>query len=154
MSLDPVYQILDGYSKEDQAARDGCSVLTQLKYGLEGVVGIAGTGAIATGGAGALGGLFGAADESGAASTYIDLTRAGSIRNIGTDTTNTEFADTLTSNGWTSSVSKDGAVQIFEKNGAKYVLRQKADSYSGWTADFTPAGSARITLKIRLGYAP
>jgi len=93
-----------------------------------------------------------AAEEGGAANSYIDLTSGGSIRNIGTDATNTEFADTLASNGWTSSVSQNGAVQIFQKDGAKYVLREYAESYSGWTADFTPDGSTRATLKIRLGY--
>lgn len=83
--------------------------------------------------------------------TYIDLTRGGSVQNVGTDTTHGEFAKTLTENGWVSQMSKDGTVQIFQKDGAKYVLRAQAGSYAGWTADYTPAGSPDITLKIRLG---
>ena len=80
------------------------------------------------------------------------LTRpqAGQLK-IGTSSTHTEFADTLTNNGWIAQTSKDGTVQIFTKDGAKYVLREKAASYAGWSADFTPAGSPRATLKIRLG---
>jgi hypothetical protein len=90
----------------------------------------------------------------GESRTYVDLTRGGSVRNIGTDATHSEFTDTLTSSGWISRTSKDGAVQILQKDGAKYVLREKAGSYSGWSADFTPAGSSDVALKIRLGYQP
>ena len=100
--------------------------------------------------------LFGVAefddpDLPGESQTYIDQTTGGSIKNIGTSSTHTEFADTLTNNGWIAQTSKDGTVQIFTKDGAKYVLREKAASYAGWPADFTPAGSPRATLKIRLG---
>ena len=91
----------------------------------------------------------------GDARSYVNLTKGGSIRNVGTNTTHTEFAETLTSGGWISRTSKDGAVQIFQRNGAKYVLRSENSSgYAGWTADFTPAGSTRHTLEIRLGYVP
>ncbi|MGP8150103.1 MAG: hypothetical protein ACLPXU_05385 [Acidimicrobiales bacterium] len=95
---------------------------------------------------------LGGVDAGGESSTYVDLTRGGSIQNIGTSVTETEFADTLKSNGWTSRPSQDGKVETFEKDGAKYVLREFADSYRGWTADYTPEGSDRFTLKIRLGY--
>lgn len=91
----------------------------------------------------------------GDARSYVNLTKGGSIRNVGTNTTHTEFAETLTSGGWISRTSKDGAVQIFQRDGAKYVLRSKNSSgYAGWNADFTPAGSTRHTLEIRLGYVP
>jgi hypothetical protein len=43
----------------------------------------------------------------------------------------------------------DGQVRIFTKDGAKYVLRENAPSYDGWSAVFTPADSSRVTLKIR-----
>ncbi|WP_074788426.1 RHS repeat-associated core domain-containing protein [Austwickia chelonae] len=86
--------------------------------------------------------------------TYIDLTKGGSIRNVGTNATHTEFADTLTAGRRISRTSRDGAVQIFQRDGAKYVLRERAGSYGGWTADFTPAGAQDVTLKIRLGYTP
>jgi hypothetical protein len=96
----------------------------------------------------------GAEGGAGASSTYVDLTKGGSVLNIGTDATNTEFSQTLSSSGWTVRSSADGAVQIFEKDGARYVLRSNAGSYSGWTADYYPAGSSNITLKLRLGYTP
>jgi|GEM_PF-4922049 len=100
-------------------------------------------------------GVAAEAEGSGAANSYIDLTRGSSVRNIGTNATHTEFADTLTNSGWTSRLSKDGSVQIFEKDGAKYILRSKNSSgYPGWTADFTPAGSTSHTLELRLGYTP
>jgi hypothetical protein len=95
------------------------------------------------------------AEGIGDARTSIDLTKGGSVRNVGTNTTHTEFAENLTSGGWISRTSKDGAVQIFQRDGAKYVLRSKNSSgYPGWTADFTPAGSTRHTLELRLGYTP
>ncbi|GAA1194230.1 hypothetical protein [Prauserella alba] len=87
--------------------------------------------------------------------TYVDLTKGRSIRNVGTDTTHKEFVDTLTRSGWISRTSKDGTVQIFSMDGAKYVVRGKNSSgYPGWTADFTPQGSTEKTLEIRLGYKP
>lgn len=85
--------------------------------------------------------------------TYVDLTRGNSIRNIGTNVSRADFADTLTSQGWVGRVSRDGQVQIFQKDGAKYILRSRNSSgYPGWTADFTPAGSTTHTIEIRLGY--
>lgn len=91
--------------------------------------------------------------ELGDARTYVNLTRRNSIRNVGTDATHAEFVDTLERAGWTSSTSKNGDVQIMQKDGAKFVLRSKNSSgYEGWTADFTPAGSKKHTVEIRLGY--
>ncbi|MGH3248465.1 MAG: hypothetical protein ACRDOI_19985 [Trebonia sp.] len=90
-------------------------------------------------------------DLPGESESYIDRTTGGSTRNIGTSTTHTEFGDALTGNGWSVRTSQDGTVQIFTKDGAKYILREKAGSYDGWSADFTPVGSSRVTLKIRLG---
>lgn len=87
--------------------------------------------------------------------SYVDLTRGGSKHNVGTDATHIEFADNLTNGGWAAHTSKDGNVQIFSKDGAKYVLRSKNSSdYPGWTADFTPVGSKGHTLEIRLGHRP
>jgi hypothetical protein len=86
---------------------------------------------------------------------YVDLTRGGAIRNVGTDATHSEFADKFTSSGWTSRTSSDGVVQIFQKDWAKYVLRSKNSSgCQGRTADFTPAGAKQHILEIRLGYTP
>ncbi len=72
--------------------------------------------------------------------------------NVGTSATHTEFADNLIAGGWSVRKSADGVVQIFEKDGARYVLRDKADSYGGWSADYYASGSTTITLKVRLGY--
>jgi hypothetical protein len=91
----------------------------------------------------------------GLSNTYVDITKGSSIGNVGTDATHDGFAANLSNGGWTSSASKDGAVQIFQRGGAKYVLRSKNSSgYPGWTADFTPAGSTQHMLEIRLGYTP
>jgi RHS repeat-associated protein len=90
----------------------------------------------------------------GLSRSYIDIAKGGSIRNVGTNATHTEFAGGLTGAGWASRTSKDGAVQIFSKDGAKYVLRERAGSHAGWTADFTASGASDVTLKIRLGHRP
>lgn len=92
--------------------------------------------------------------NTGDSCSIVDLTRPHSIRNIGTDVTHTDFAGTLTSEGWTSrAVGPGRRFTLFEKDGAKYLLRDKNSSgYNGWTADFTPAGSKKHVLEIRLGY--
>jgi RHS repeat-associated protein len=87
--------------------------------------------------------------------TYLNITKGRSRRNIGTNATHTEFAETLIQGGWISRTSPDGRVQIFSKDGAKYVLRRENSSgYPGWTADYTPSGAQGHTLEIRLGYPP
>ena len=88
----------------------------------------------------------------GQSDSYIDITRGSSVRNVGTNASHTEFSGTLLELGWTARNSKNGSVRIFERDGARYVLRSGADSYDGWSADFYAAGSTDITLKIRLGY--
>jgi uncharacterized protein RhaS with RHS repeats len=100
------------------------------------------------------GGRLAAKAESGAARSYIDITKGGSIRNVGTDATHTEFGESLMKGGWAAKTSQDGQVQMFQKDGAKYVLRERAGSHGGWTADFTPSGASDVALKIRLGYRP
>jgi hypothetical protein len=84
-------------------------------------------------------------------SKYEDITVGGSIQNRLTNVTHTEFGDNLVANGFSRIVSKDGKVLIYTKDGVKYTLREKADSYNGWTAEYFPAGSTGATLKIRLG---
>lgn len=66
MTFDPVYMILDGYSKEWDAAKNGCSAWTIAKYGAEGVIGVALTVAAAGGGAAGIGARFGAGAEGAA----------------------------------------------------------------------------------------
>jgi hypothetical protein len=62
-----------------------------------------------------------AAEDAGGitARSYVDVTKGTSVRNVVTDAAHTEFADTLKGNGWVSRGSKDGTVQIFDKDGAK-----------------------------------
>ena len=92
-------------------------------------------------------------DECGrSVAKYDDVTvRDSRFVNKRTDVGHQEFGETLVANGWEQSVSKDGKSFIYQKDGAKYALREKADSYAGWTADFTPAGTKKVTTKIRLG---
>jgi RHS repeat-associated protein len=82
---------------------------------------------------------------------YRDLTRPGSrFPNRGVDLTRSEFEQNLGAAGWSSRTSADGKVTIFEKNGARYVVRDNATSTGGPTADYYRPGSSDISLKIRL----
>jgi hypothetical protein len=161
--FNPAHHFLANVDNGWQLAQQGC--ITQATRALtNATINAATTAAIATSAARTLPTrhptpatetVSGAEKLIGESRTYVDLTRGGSIRNIGTDATHSEFAGTLTSSGWISRTSKDSAVQILQKDGAKYVLRSKNSSgYPGWTADFTPAGSKQHILEIRLGYTP
>lgn len=84
------------------------------------------------------------------ASKYEDITSPGArVPNRLTDVGPNEFGQNLEANGWTR-IDK-GPNIMYEKDGARYFLRGKADSYGGWTADFYKAGSKKADLKIRLG---
>ncbi|WP_324699060.1 RHS repeat domain-containing protein [Geobacillus icigianus] len=89
----------------------------------------------------------------GQKSKYINKTKGKSVRNIGTDVKVLSFVRNLRKSGWgyRRVKSKTQDVLLFEKNGARYVVRRYADSYDGWTAEYTPKGSKKATLKIRLG---
>lgn len=62
-----------------------------------------------------------------------------------------EFEKNLLDEGWSKSVSKDGKVVIYEKDGARYVIREDAKSTGGPTADYYKPGSKQIDTKIRMG---
>ncbi|EOQ04467.1 RHS repeat domain-containing protein, partial [Bacillus cereus] len=84
-------------------------------------------------------------------SSYKDVTKPGSIvRNRKTNLSRSQFEKNLSNNGWKTSKSKDGNVSIMMKNGAKYIVRNNAKSTKKPTADYTPKGKKRATLKIRL----
>nr|EJQ76484.1 RHS repeat-associated core domain-containing protein [Bacillus cereus HuA4-10] len=83
-------------------------------------------------------------------SSYKDVTKPGSIVNRKTNLTRRQFENNLSQNGWKTSKSKDGNVSIMIKNGAKYIVRNNAKSTKKPTADYTPKGKKRTTLKIRL----
>jgi RHS repeat-associated protein len=92
------------------------------------------------------------AEGTGKASKYEDITSPTSrYHNRGTDVTRQEFEKNLVEEGWTKSVSKDGKVVIYEKEGARYVIREDAKSTGGPTADYYKPGSNKIDTKIRLG---
>jgi RHS repeat-associated protein len=152
-TFDPFYSILDGIGKLPQDIQNGCTLAIAEDIA-ETVRGASGTLAAGLAGAAGVGGIAEDPEAIVTSNTYIDLTKGGSIQNIGTDATAQEFAANLLDGGWTSSLSKNGTVEIFQKGGAKYVLRDKNSSgYPGWTADYTPAGSTKKTLEIRLGYS-
>ncbi|MBM7086458.1 hypothetical protein JQN84_28410 [Micromonospora sp. MMS20-R2-29] len=84
------------------------------------------------------------------ASKYEDITSPGArMPNRLTDVGPNEFGRNLEANGWIR--TDKGPNIMYEKDGARYFLRGKADSYGGWTADFYKAGSKKADIKIRLG---
>jgi peptidoglycan hydrolase-like protein with peptidoglycan-binding domain len=84
-------------------------------------------------------------------SKYEDVTGPRSrVTNIETGLKKNEFERNLINDGWKRSIAGGGKVTIFEKDGARYVLRDNAKSTGGPTADFYPPGSKKFTMKIRL----
>ncbi|WP_207655526.1 RHS repeat-associated core domain-containing protein, partial [Desulfocucumis palustris] len=66
-------------------------------------------------------------EEAGEASEYKDITAPGSrYINESTNVSKNEFGENLTRSGWKKSVGKDGKTTIYEKDGAKYVLRDSS----------------------------
>lgn len=59
------------------------------------------------------------------------------------------FGKNLEANGW--SRTDKGPNIMYEKDGARYFLRGKANSHEGWTADYYNPGSKKADIKIRLG---
>ncbi|MFG2880679.1 RHS repeat-associated core domain-containing protein, partial [Streptomyces sp. NPDC048337] len=73
-----------------------------------------------------------------------------SVKNVQTDVGPKEFGENLIANGW-KHIDKGPGKDMYLKDGMKYFLRDKADSYDGWTADFYNVGQKQAGLKIRLG---
>jgi hypothetical protein len=100
-----------------------------------------------------VGRFFGKAEEAvetGAKfSRYEDVTTGRSVANRATNVSRADFAKNLESNGFTKTVSEDGKVTIFQKNGMKYTLRDTAKSTGGPTAEVFKNG--KLVAKIRLG---
>ena len=90
-------------------------------------------------------------DDDGPNSKYDRTTKERSVENRKTNVGRAEFEKNLRDGGWKESKSADGKVTIFEKDGARYVLRDNAKSTGGPTADFYNSGSSSVNLKIRLG---
>ncbi|WP_320066631.1 hypothetical protein [Micromonospora sp. RTGN7] len=85
-----------------------------------------------------------------AASKYEDITAPGArMLNKSTDVGPVAFGRNLEANGWVR--TDKGPNIMYEKDGARYFLRGKANSHEGWTADYYKAGSKKADIKIRLG---
>ncbi|MFI1869746.1 polymorphic toxin-type HINT domain-containing protein [Streptomyces jumonjinensis] len=84
------------------------------------------------------------------ASKYEDITSPGArMLNKSTDVGPVDFGKNLEANGW--SRTEKGSNLMYEKDGARYFLRGKANSHKGWTADYYNPGSKKADIKIRLG---
>jgi RHS repeat-associated protein len=95
--------------------------------------------------------LLGKADDvvdgARSASRYDDVTRGGSIENRATNVSRADFGKNLESQGFGKSVSKDGKVTIYQKDGVKYTIRDTSKS-GGPTAEVFKDG--KLIRKIRL----
>ena len=88
-------------------------------------------------------------DDAGRTVSKIeDATRPGSVPNIQTDVSKTEFESNLVNNGFSQSTSKDGKVNVFIKEDQKYTTRNFSESTNGPTAESYSGGE--LTSKIRL----
>lgn len=84
------------------------------------------------------------------ASKYEDITSPGArMLNKSTDVGPVDFGKNLETNGWAR--TDKGPNIMYEKDGARYFLRGKANSHEGWTADYYNPGSKKADIKIRLG---
>ncbi len=86
-------------------------------------------------------------------SSYVNGSGARSVPNRSTDVTRAELEANLSASGFSRSVSKDGKVVNYSKDGKNYAVRDNADSTKGPTADYSSSGTERVNLKIRLDSA-
>ena len=89
---------------------------------------------------------LGIAGAEGASSDYIDVTRPGSVRNIQTNVSATEFGNNLKAQGFKESV--EGNVIKYTKGNTQYTVYSQARSTGGPTAQVKVNGT--IVAKIRL----
>ena len=137
----------------DQAHATNVAVAAFLPAAFAGVLSELDLGGVAGKIVGALSGAGesrAASELTGDASEYVDITRGGSVANRRTDMTQPQFEQNLLDEGFEKTVSADGKANNFAKNGAKYSVRGQSKSTGGPTADYTPAGESKVTLKIRL----
>ncbi|NMO94917.1 hypothetical protein [Paenibacillus lemnae] len=93
-----------------------------------------------------------ASKGAGKASKYKDVTEPTSrFHNRRTGVTREKFEENLIEEGWTRSISKDGKAVNYEKDGARYSIREGAKSTGETSADYYKKGSKKIDVKIRLG---
>ncbi len=117
MAYDPAYQAIDGYYNEIQAAEQGLPISTQLKYGLQGAAGVAGTAGLATGLAGGV---------------NLIVTRAGATDLVAEDASAAERTVVMGRN------MGGRVIPYAEKNGFDY--------YKG-TPSWIPRGLQRVAPK-------
>jgi RHS repeat-associated protein len=92
----------------------------------------------------------GAEALTGQASEYLDVTTGNSVRNIQTNVTRAEFESELSNSGWTRTLSSDGKVVNYARDGARYSVRATSDSTGGPTAEYFVEGAKKAILKIRM----
>jgi RHS repeat-associated protein len=92
-------------------------------------------------------GGMGMAFEEGAASEYINVTRAGSVSNIKTNVTAGEFGANLEANGFVKSTAADGT-PTYTKGSTQYTVYSSSRSTGGPTAQVKINGE--VVGKIRL----
>lgn len=79
--------------------------------------------------------------------SYQEVTKGGSIRNVQTDITKAEFIKNLQGAGY--KVTKSGTVTILENGNNRYVIYDVAKSTGGPSAAFSKIGQGQ-SLKIRM----
>jgi YD repeat-containing protein len=121
----------------------------QIEVGLGAVVSVATIVVAAKALAEELGTVSSPAESDNSSSEYTDTTIGRSTRNVSTNLTPEEFGANLVKQGWAE--EQRGPVTLYTKNGAKYSVYPVSGSTRGPSAQYTPAGASRSTLKIRLG---
>ncbi|HEU4713078.1 MAG TPA: RHS repeat-associated core domain-containing protein [Pyrinomonadaceae bacterium] len=79
--------------------------------------------------------------------TYQEITKGGSIRNVQTDVTKSEFIKNLQDGGY--KMTQEGNATILDNGANKYVIYDVAKSTGGPSAAYSRAGEGQ-SLKIRL----
>jgi hypothetical protein len=78
---------------------------------------------------------------------YQEVTKGGSIRNVQTDVTRSEFIKNLTDSGY--KMTKSGEITILDNGASRYVIYDVSKSIGGPSAAFSKGGEGQ-SLKIRL----
>lgn len=93
--------------------------------------------------------------SAGKASRYVNKTNKGSLyTNIHTNVSKRKFVSNLKRSGYqkTTFRTNQGKMIRMSNGTSSYQLRRKADSYSGWTAEYRRSGyKGKPNIKFRLG---
>ncbi|MEO6982415.1 MAG: RHS repeat-associated core domain-containing protein, partial [Edaphobacter sp.] len=123
-----------------------------LAAALTGLTAEAGIGRLISAARSVLGGASEAGATVGTTSLYKNVTTGSSVGNIATDVSQEEFESNLMNSGWKQSISKDGEVNIFIKDGARYTVRGSSKSFprNPTVEYFAPGNKGAADIKIRL----